>query len=206
MFIADRMTAKPVTVLASETLATAAELLRSKDIHHLPVVDASDRLVGIISDRDVRSATGFDRHPDAQLTVAEVMTSEPRTLPLNSTLDEALDVFCTARLGALPVVSSGQLVGIISRRDLLQAFHDVLGLGAPGVRIEVALPNGPVDLAHAFEALKDCGDALISAIVSQLRKDGSEPSLYLRVQSAHARDVERRLRDATLILLLPEQS
>lgn len=206
MFIADKMTADPITVLPSDTLATAAQLMRSKDIHHLPVVDESHRLIGIISDRDVRSATGFDRNPDAHLTVAEVMTSEPRTLPLDSTLDEALDVFCHARLGALPVTSSGRLVGIISRHDLLQAFHDVLGLGTPGVRIEVALPNGPVDLAHAFEALQDCGDVLISAVVSQLRKDGSEPSLYLRVQSAHARDVERRLRDATLIILLPEHS
>ena len=204
MFVEDYMTPKPQTVAASASLERAQEVMREHNVRHLPVLDESGRLEGILSDRDVRSAVGYDRALGAQLTVAETMTSEPTTVPVSATLDQVLSMFQAKRFGALPVVRSRQLVGIITRSDLLRAFHEVLGLDKPGLRVEVALPNGCSDIACAFKALVGCDQDVISAVVSRMRRDGGEPALYLRVSGGQARQVERHLREAAAIVLEPE--
>ena len=101
---------------------------------------------------------------------------------------------------------SETLAGIVTRSDILRAFCEVLGLDEPGRRVEVALPNGCVDIAHAFNALIKCEHDIVSAVVSRMRRDGGEPSLYLRVSGTDTREVERQLRDVAAIVLEPEHS
>lgn len=204
MFVEDHMTSDPQTTKASALLARACELMERHTVHHLPVVDDARRLAGIISDRDVRSAVGFDATLREKLTVAEVMTPDPTTIPVKATLDEALKIFCSSRFGALPVVRSKTLVGIITRLDCLEALSQVLGLDEPGRRVEIALPNGASDIALAFQAISNCEGAIISAVVSRMRRDGGEPSLYLRVAGDYAAKVERCLHQAALVVLEPE--
>lgn len=204
MFVADYMTHHPVVIDAHDSLAQAEQSMREHHVRHLPVLDNSKRLVGLLSDRDARAAIGYDRRLGAELTVAEVMTHDPEVLPVAATLDEALAVFCTTRYGALPVVRGPALVGILTRSDLLRAFSSLLGLDRPGRRVEVALPNGYADLAAAFQALSTCEREVLSAVVCGMRRDGAEPSLYLRVDEKMAQDAERRLRQAALIVLVPE--
>ena len=204
MFAEDYMTPNPHTIAPSTDVARAADLMKSHRVRHLLVVDSSDRLVGVLSDRDVRSAVGYDRKIGADLTVSEVMTADPTTIEAKTSVDEALRVFCTNRYGSLPVMRSNELVGILTRSDILWAFYGLMGLDKSGRRIDVALPNGWADLASAFGALSDHRPHLISAIVSRTRRDGDEPSLYLRVQGEDARHIERHLRDAAMIVLEPE--
>ncbi len=204
MFAEDYMTPNPHTIAPSTDVARAADLMKSHRVRHLLVVDSSDRLVGVLSDRDVRSAVGYDRKIGADLTVSEVMTADPTTIEAKTSVDEALRVFCTNRYGSLPVMRSNELVGILTRSDILWAFYGLMGLDKSGRRIDVALPNGWADLASAFGALSDHRPHLISAIVSRTRRDGDEPSLYLRVQGGDARHIERHLRDAAMIVLEPE--
>jgi len=204
MFVEDYMTSNPHVIAIDASLSEAQQLIHTHHIHHLPVLDDSGRLTGIISDRDVRSAVGFDKSLGAKLLVSEVMTHDPITISAKSTIDEALKVFGMHRFGALPVVRFKELVGILSRSDLLRAFYLVLGLDVPGKRVEIALPNSMADLVHAFKALETNEHALISAVVSRMRRDGSEPSLYLRIAEDYAKKIEKQLTDATMIVLEPE--
>lgn len=206
MFVEDYMTSQPHVIATDALLSDAQELIHKHHIHHIPVVDHAGRLTGIISDRDVRSAVGYDESRGAKLRVSEVMTHDPVTIAAKSALDEALSVFITHRFGALPVVRFTELVGMISRSDLLRAFYLVLGLDVTGRRVEIALPNGTADLVHAFKALENFEDSLISAVVSRMRRDGGEPSLYLRIADDCAVQVERHLREATMIVLEPEHT
>lgn len=204
MFVEDYMTPHPETVTEDALLSTVQTLLHGQGIHQVPVVGQGDVLVGIITDRDVRSAVGYDETLTERLRVAEVMSANPTTISVGASLDEALQVFCTRRFGALPVVEGERLVGIITRHDILSAFNAILGLDEPGSRVEIALPNAKEDLADAFCTLKDGSGKLISAIVSGMRRDGGEPALYLRVSNEDPREVERQLRRAGLIVLVPE--
>jgi len=205
MFVANYMQHDPYTVGENALVSTASQLMHMHNILHLPVVDNGRRLVGIISDRDVRSAVGFDRTLSERLTVSETMTSDPVTIQADGTIEEALEVLSANRFGALPVMRAGLLAGIITTNDVLRAFHEVLGLTEKGHRIEVALPEGRVDLASIFQALQDGGHEVISAVVSRTRRDGGEPSLYLRVPIDQRKRIEQCLRKAMAILLAPEQ-
>ncbi|MCH9033935.1 MAG: CBS domain-containing protein [Planctomycetes bacterium] len=203
MFVEDYMSASPVTVREAAPLRDAVQLMRQHLYRQLPVLDEAGRLVGIVTDRDIRQTVGFGDPLRENLTVADVMTADPVTIPVSATLDEAVRLLTEHRFGALPVVNGKKLVGIITYLDALRALAHVFGLDQPGYRIEVALPEGFADVARAFQALKDCNGSLLAGVVSRTRRDGGEPALYLRVAPEQGKDVERRLRDATMVLLEP---
>lgn len=205
MFIEDYMSPDPVTVRQDAPLAEAARLMRQHHFRQLPVMDQSGRLVGIITDRDLRQTVGFGEPLRENLIVADVKTADPITIPLSATMDDAVRVLAAHGFGALPVVRSNKLVGIIAYMDILRAFAEVFGLDQPGYRIEVALPDGYADVARAFQALKDSNGTLLAAVVSRTRRDSGKPTLYLRVARDKHEDIEQRLRSATMILLKTER-
>ena len=204
MFIEDYMSPDPVTIRQDAPIAEAASLMQQNRFRQLPVMDPEGRLVGIITNRDVRLTVGFDEPLRETLTVADLMNPDPVTIPLSATVDEAIGVLVKHRFGALPVVRENRLVGIITYIDVLRAFAEVFGLDQPGYRIDVALPDGYADVARAFQSLKDSGSTLLAAVVSRTRRDGGEPALYLRVAREQREKVERQLRASRLILLQTE--
>lgn len=205
MFVENRMTSPARTVGPQTAASTAWSMMQSGGFHQLPVVDSNDGLLGIVTDRDLRSALGYEAAAHAHLRVEEIMTTDPVCVTQDATLEEALVLLCTHRFGALPVMHGKQLVGIITRSDLLRAFHDLLGLESPGKRIEVAIPHGAADIAVVMSALTEA-DELCSVVAARLRTDGSEPVLYLRTRARNPWDLEKRLRAKGAILLAPESA
>ncbi len=129
--VSEWMSAPVHTVRPEGRLIDAFELMRDYQIRHVPVVEA-DRVVGIVSDRDVRSALPSLRELEGgsarygrilmNTRIAEIMTSMPFTIGLHATIADAAAVICRERIGALPVVDQEHLVGIISAEDVLLAF------------------------------------------------------------------------------------
>jgi len=120
------------TVKPKDPLVDAFELMRIHRIRHVPVVDKG-HLVGIVSDRDLRQAMPSRAHL-AEGSVAygkalmekpieNVMTRKPISVSPEASLDEATEIICREKIGALPVEDNGKLMGIISAEDLLWAFH-----------------------------------------------------------------------------------
>lgn len=105
-----------MTIDAGATLRHAAELLRGADIGALAIVDGPE-LAGIVSERDIVRALGGGADVDTA-TVREVMSGSPRYLTLADSLDAARHLMLTAGIRHLPVVDDGELVGIVSIRDL----------------------------------------------------------------------------------------
>jgi len=134
MVVEDVMTRDVVTLTPEHTLRDAIDTLRSKRIRHLPVVE-DQKLVGIVTDRDVKRATpsvlaGCDRsqYDEMLLTikVSQLMTREPITVPRQSALKAAVEIFIDKKVGALPVVDNGHLVGILTEIDILRVAYDLL--------------------------------------------------------------------------------
>lgn len=124
-----------VTIGPGALVRDAVAVMRERGIRHLPVVDAGQRLVGIVTDRDLRHvvfdlALGrlrTDGEGLGDLRVREVMTWGVVTVSPATDLREAAGVMRERRLGALPVVDgAGQLVGILTERDLIDALRAVL--------------------------------------------------------------------------------
>lgn len=127
----------PVVTVRPETLVVrAAAMLRARTIRHLPVVDRTHHVVGMVSDRDLRqtvfTAAVEDRLKPALaalrgMRVREVMTWNVVTVPPTTDLREAAWLMHDRRIGALPVVADGQLVGILTDQDVLGAVDELLG-------------------------------------------------------------------------------
>lgn len=129
MHVRDLMTADPVTISPADSLGDAVSLMAQHRVRGLPVVE-EDRLVGILTDRDVKMALGpdargldIDAIDPRQLegSVEWFMTLSAHTVPAGATAAEAAHTLLDLRVGALPVVDGEQLVGILSVTDLLRA-------------------------------------------------------------------------------------
>jgi CBS domain-containing protein len=134
MVVQDVMSRDVVTLAPEQTLRDAIELLRRRRIRHLPVVEGQ-KLLGIVTDRDVKRATpsvltgvGKEEYDNSlvRIKVAQLMTREPITVPGRSPLKGAVEIFIKTRVGALPVVEDGHLVGILTDIDILRVAHDLL--------------------------------------------------------------------------------
>lgn len=113
MLVRDWMTADPVCVAPDTPLADVRERLERGGFRHLPVV-GDGRLVGIVSDRDVRSAQGA--------TAAAVMSTSVQHIDPGETVEAAARQMLSRRISALPVVSGESVVGIITTTDCLLAL------------------------------------------------------------------------------------
>jgi len=139
MKVKDVMARDPLTIDPEAPLATAVDVMRRKRIRHLPVVDDTERVVGIITDRDLRQATfapalaehlslGAQRRLRGlgqaleDLRVKHAMTWVVVTIDPEATIARAAIVMFERRIGSLPVVEDGKLVGILTERDLLMAL------------------------------------------------------------------------------------
>ncbi|GAA3926719.1 CBS domain-containing protein [Litoribacillus peritrichatus] len=128
MIIKNYMSSECLTLKPNSTLAQARELMETRRVRQLPVVDAENRLVGILSKRDIYAASvsvlskNYEREKkliESHISVEEIMTRDVRTVSPNDDLASAALTLQEMRVGALPVVEDGKLIGIISNTDFL---------------------------------------------------------------------------------------
>ncbi len=134
MKVFERMTADVVTVSFSEPMRQAWELVEKKKLRRFPVMDG-DRLIGIVTDRDLRDATASSvvlmekQYHDFLLDtvmVDSIMTPEPGTISPGADIRDAARLILELKVGGLPVVEGGKLVGIITETDLIEALVELL--------------------------------------------------------------------------------
>jgi acetoin utilization protein AcuB len=201
MFVSRSMTRKVVTVAPEEGIFNAQELMAANKIRHLPVVETDGRLIGIVTDRDIRSALPYkffkespsekEKKKLSQLKIKDIMTKNPMTISPAHTLQDALLMIQDARVGALPVVDeNGILDGIISVRDLLRAFINVLGIGEPGTLLCILTEEKVGQLKKIVDAITAENISFGSVLVARYwEKDKRAVFPYLLTQNvAHVKE------------------
>lgn len=158
--LVEKVMQKPVLTISPEVpVYEALQLVRDRNIRHLPVVDGSG-LVGIVSDRDLRDACpSCLEHGNMQILqntpVQSIMRTKVITIHPLDFVDEAVKLIYQHKIGCLPVVSRGQVVGIVSETDLLNHLVDMFGLLQPGSYLEVDIPDRPGVLAEIATIIKE---------------------------------------------------
>jgi acetoin utilization protein AcuB len=215
MFVSQSMTRKVITVSKETPLLEAQALMAQSNIRHLPVVAADNLLVGIITDRDIRSAlpysllkgdaTATERQQYAHLKVSDFMSATPATISVFDTLQDALLLIQEKRVGAFPVIDGeGKLKGIISVRDLLRAFINVLGIGEPGTLLCVLADNKVGQLKRIVDAITEEKISFGSVLVARYwEKDKRAVFPYLLTNNVMR--VKKKLQDMGFTLLDPMQ-
>ncbi len=129
LLVADLMTTPTVTVFATDTLATANEIMAERSIRHLPVVTRQGELLGIISHRDLVRAALFatnelpyseEQRFLEQTIVEQAMTTEPETVAPETPLVDAARMLLEQKFGCLPVVDGLEVVGILTEADFIK--------------------------------------------------------------------------------------
>lgn len=183
MLVADIMQTKLVTVTPRTTLPEAVRLIQQRGIRHLPVVE-EDRLVGIVSDRDLKRAmaspaTNLTVHELGylldRLTVEEIMTRPVIIIGPSFPVEEAARIMVREKISALPVTEGAGLVGIVTETDVLDLFVRAMGAGEPSSRLDVVLGrNGSLgEVVRAVEA----GGAPISSIMTLPDRNGGREAI-----------------------------
>jgi acetoin utilization protein AcuB len=191
MLVGYRMTKEPVTVRPDESLSRAADMMRAGGFRRLPVVSDGE-LVGIITERDLRAHQGYLE----RTKINGIMTENPWTVGTDTTLEEAAQIMLERRIGGLPVVAEGRLVGIITASDVMQAFLDVMGASKGGsTRIDFILEGEEHGLVEASRVVARDGGKILG-IGTYRDKLGENPICYLRIIEGNANKIAKALRSA----------
>jgi acetoin utilization protein AcuB len=214
MFIADYMTADPLTITADTLIVEARRLLDDNHFRHLPVVDENKRLIGVVTDRDLRSAYPSTILDDdarerafAELettTVYQIMSTNCSCVSIEASLDDALLVFDRDKVGALPVVTEDDVViGIFSMRDLTAAYKKLFGAAEKGSSLIAVLDEGKTNNSLSrIATLLEENDIHCTRLIKIGNKTGFD-RIYMRVSSFKVGNVHNFLQDSGFTLLKP---
>ena len=186
MIVAEVMTPNPVTVAPSDTLQAAQEKMEVGRFRQVPVVD-KERLVGILTDRDTRQLIGQLAHT----RVEAVMSTHPFTVDPSTPVEKAAHLLTINKIGGLPVVEDGKLVGIITATDMLRVLEAVLGAEGSS-RIDLNL-EGSGEIAAATSLVQTICPLL--GIGTYRQRNAEREVLYLRVSSTSAQRAADTLKE-----------
>jgi len=171
MLVYERMSRHPITVTADVPIDEALKLMRDSKVRRLPVVDKKGKLVGIVSEKDLlyaspSPATSLSIHEIhylvSKIKVADVMTKDVITVGEYTPLEEAARIMVDHKIGGLPVVRNGTLVGIITETDLFKIFLELLGAREAGVRLAMLVPEQPGILAIITREIVEMGGNIVT--------------------------------------------
>jgi acetoin utilization protein AcuB len=171
MLVHGRMSRNPITITEDTPIHHALKSMRDEKVRRLPVLNKKGELVGIVSERDLlyaspSPATSLSIHEIhylvSKITVGEVMTKDVITVSEYTPLEEAARIMADNKIGGLPVVRDGKLVGIVTESDLFKVFTEILGARDMGVRLSMLVPEQPGILADVTRAIADMGGNIIS--------------------------------------------
>jgi len=197
MLIAERMSHPVITIHADTPIQEALSLMRRERIRRLPVVDRSGKLIGIVSEKDLlnaspSSATSLSvwevNYLISKILVEEVMVRDVITVAEDTPVEEAARIMTDHRIGGLPVMRDGELVGMITETDLFKLFLELLGAREAGVRVSALIPNRRGELAKVASAVRDAGGNII-AVVTFLGESAENRQLTLKVEGIDERAV-----------------
>lgn len=201
MLVEGWMTRDVISVAPQDPLARAWEIMQGRRIRHLPVLEG-DQLVGILTDRDVRTALPSPLQKEgahasevlSNTKVEAVMTRNVISAIPEMPMEDAAEIMLTRRIGALPVVHQGKLVGIITVTDVLRAFAETLGVGRPSSRFEVEIGTEPEELARLVDQICRLTQARLCSIVTPPAPSPDRIRVVIRVGTIDPGPVVRGLR------------
>lgn len=207
MRIEDIMRKNLVTVAPSTTIREAHLLLRVNRIRHLPVVEQG-KLVGIISDRDLRDAlpSRLLTHEDDELIlqkpVSAIMQKQVITAHPLDFIEDAASLLYEHKIGSLPVMQENQLVGMITESDLFISLIELFGVNKPSSHIEVEVGDRIGSLADVSQVFREAQVNVCSVVVFPGKKEATK-RLVFRVQSFDTRPLIRLLEARGFAVIAP---
>lgn len=223
MLVRDFMSTNVLTAAPETYVSEAYELMKKHQVRQLPVVDSQCRLLGIVSDRDIRQVllpaptdsqvdtqqegargelpsrtTKMELLPSPdQVMVSEIMTKEVLTIEPDADLAEAASLIYFQKIGGLPVADAqGKVIGMLTTTDLLRIFIEMVNMIGTSSRIDIVLGEDPRGFSKASSIIENYGGEIVSVWMSGVEDERDERLYYFRLEACETDLIAEDLRKA----------
>lgn len=213
MFVIERMATDLITIGPDLTIGEAKKIMSENSIRHLPVIDDEGLLIGIVTDRDMRDAmpSTLKKKADYEKTLAiiknykiqDIMTRDLLTIYPYYTIQDTLLVIQKKKVGALPVVDEeGRLKGILSTRDLLTAFVNVMGIDEPGTLLCILVEDKRGQMKKVIDIITEENISLGSVLTAKSWSEDKR-AIFPYLHTNNVINVKKKLLDIGFELIDP---
>jgi acetoin utilization protein AcuB len=202
MLVKERMSRNPITIKPDMPVTEAQALMKREKIHHLPVLEKGEKLIGIVTEKDLlyaspSPATTLSVYEMtsllAKLTVDKVMTHKVVTVSEEVPIEEAARIMADHDIGGLPVMRGATVVGIITESDMFRIFIELFGARQKGVRMSMYIPEQKGMLARITKAIADAGGNIL-ALGTFLGEDPTNSLCTIKVEGVPMESLTQALK------------
>ncbi len=170
MFVGERMSHPVIAVSPEIPVHDVLVMFKKEHIRRAPVMK-DDKMVGIVSERDLLNASPSPvtslsvwemNYLISKVTVKQVMSKKVKTIDIDTPIEEAARIMADSKIGGMPVVRSGKVVGMITETDLFKIFLELMGARTKGIRVTAEIEDHPGQLAKITKAIAEEGGNFIS--------------------------------------------
>ena len=218
MLVKNWMSKNVITVDVNDSMQDAMKLLKENDIRMLPVMKKA-KLVGIVTDRDLKKASASDAttlevhellYLLMKIKVKDIMTRDVITVPPDYTVEETAQVLQKNRISGAPVVAAdGQLVGTITQTDLFRVLISLTGVGNGGIQFGFQVEDKPGSIKEVADIIRIYGGRMVSILSSYDDVAEGYRKVYIRMRSIERSELQKLIKDlhtkATMLYMVDQR-
>jgi acetoin utilization protein AcuB len=189
MKIQSLMIKNPITIGPYASVGEAIELMKTNSIRHLPVVTSGKRMAGFLTLADLKQ--GLIPSMLGDVSLDDLIIKNPITVSPDDDIEFAAQLIYNHKIGGMPVVKAGRLVGIVTATDMLRTFIDMMGILSTTSRIDVVLREQPAAFKKATQIINDNGGDIIS--VSMTPRQKGKRVYYFRLSACKTNVIKKAL-------------
>lgn len=192
MLVKNWMSKQTITIDIDGSMQDAMNLMKKHAIRMLPVLK-KNKLVGIITDRDLKRASASDAttleihellYLLSKIKVKEIMSKDPITVPADFTVEETAEVLLTNKISGAPVLDpNGKVVGVITQSDLFRVLISLTGIGNRGIQFAFKLEDRPGSIKEVADVVREFGGRMVSILTSYENVEKGFRKVYIRMHS-----------------------
>lgn len=208
MLVEEIMRTELYTLKETDSIQSAINIIETYQVRHIPVVNDLNNCIGIISDRDIRSAVPsiLSNKKDIEIfqkPVHLIMTEDVITAHPLDFLEEVSSYFYKYQIGCLPIVKEDKLVGIVTETDVLTTFVRLTGADQPGSQVEIRLQNTPGSLAKVVNMFNNYNVNIQSVLLYPDQKSPDKKIIVLRLDTINPTPIIQALKEEQFDVLWP---
>jgi acetoin utilization protein AcuB len=192
MLVKNWMSKEVITIDVNDSMQEAMRLLREHDIRMLPVMK-KNKLVGIVTDRDLKKASASDAttlevhellYLLTKIKVKDIMTKDPITVPPDYTVEETTRVLLESKISGAPVVDlAGKVIGTITQTDLFRVLISLTGIGNGGIQFGFRVEDRPGSIKEVADIIREFGGRMVSILTSYDGVPEGYRKVYIRMRN-----------------------
>jgi len=189
MKIQSLMIKNPITIGPNASVSESIELMKANSIRHLPVVTRGKRLAGFLTLADLTQ--GLIPSMLGDVSLDDLIIKNPITVSPDDDIEFAAQLIYNHKIGGMPVVEDGKLVGIVTATDMLRTFIDMMGILSTTSRIDVVLGEQPATFKKAMQIIHDNGGDIINVRMTPQQK--GKRVYYFRLSACKTTVIKKAL-------------